>query len=277
MHRGDVLRSRGDLLTARVDHGGLERHVQPRRRDLRRRQQHLGGRRRHRVHRDRRATRRRRHHGRRRRPQGQGDRLHARPRRPRPGRAGAARAGRRPDPAAPRRPAAVGADPHRRALGRRPVRRHEHRRRRHHAHRAAHARSRPRRRLPVRRRPRLRLHRRHALPGRPGRDGPFLQRRRPDRRVDPGAAVRPARRHRRTHRATATTPRSAPRRRRSERVDQQRRALPVDAGQDDRGLFVAGERESPTELLGHDVDAPLLDRQPADLRSRSAARSGFSR
>ena len=49
-------------------------------------------------------------------------------------------------------------------------------------------------------RPRLRLHRRHPLPGRPGRHRPLVQRRGPDQGVDRGQAVRAARRDRRTHR-----------------------------------------------------------------------------
>ena len=69
---------------------------------------------------------------------------------------------------------------------------------------------RARRGLPARARPRLRLHRRHAVPGRPGRDRAVVQRRRPDRGVDPGAAVRAARRDASSTPATATTPRSAP-------------------------------------------------------------------
>ena len=68
-----------------------QRHVLARRRDLRRRQQHLGGRRRRRVRRHRRAALGRRHPRRRRRPHGEGDPAHPRPRRPLPGRAGAAR------------------------------------------------------------------------------------------------------------------------------------------------------------------------------------------
>ena len=60
--------------------------------------------------------------------------LHPRPRRPRAGRAGAPRGDRRADPAAPRREAAVGADPPRAAVGRRPERRPGPARRRHQAH-----------------------------------------------------------------------------------------------------------------------------------------------
>ena len=44
---------------------------------------------------------------------------------------------------------------------------------------------RARRGLLLRRRPGLRLHRRHPLPGRSGRDRPLVQRRRPDQGVDP--------------------------------------------------------------------------------------------
>ena len=93
--------------------------------------------------------------------------LHPRPRRPRPGRAGAARGGDRADPAAPRRPAAVGAHPPRPPLGRRPRRRPGDRRsparRCTVLHTPGHA---PGRGLPLRARPRLRVHRRHPVPGR---------------------------------------------------------------------------------------------------------------
>ena len=58
----------------------------------------------------------------------------------------------------------------------------------------------PGRGLPLRRRPRLRVHRRHPLPGRPGRHRPVLQRPAHDRGVDPGPAVRAARRDGRAHR-----------------------------------------------------------------------------
>ena len=54
--------------------------------------------------------------------------------------------------------------------------------------------------LPVRPRPRLRLHRRHPVPGRPGCHRPLVQRRGGHRRVDPAPALRPARRDRRPHR-----------------------------------------------------------------------------
>ena len=132
------------------------------------------------------------------------------------------------------------------------------------------------------------------------------------RGVDPGEAVRPARRHGRAHR-----PRrrhhdrcregslgrlvTRPRRRRSsfrllrsrrdprigcpdapgatrlcvstrahgpgpssERPDQQAGPLAGDPGQHDRGLVVAGQRQPLAQLVGDDVDAALLDRQPAD-------------
>ena len=145
MHHGDVLRSvvvllmRSPLGTGRPRR--RQRHLLPRRGDLRRRQQRLGGRRRRGVRGDRRPARRRRDPRGRGGAAGQGDRLHPRPRRPRPGRTGAARAVRRADPAAPRRPAAVGADPPDDALGRRPRRRPDDRGRRHHAEGAAHARA----------------------------------------------------------------------------------------------------------------------------------------
>ena len=81
------------------------------------------------------------------------------------------------DPAAPRRPAALGADPPRRAVGRRP--RPTARRSRSPARRCGcctrpgHA---PGGGLLLRRRPRLRVHRRHPVPGRARRDRPLVQR-----------------------------------------------------------------------------------------------------
>ena len=70
--------------------------------------------------------------------------------------------------------------------------------------------------------PRLRLHRRHAVRGRAGRDRAVVQRRRPDQGVDPGPAVRAARRHRRAHRPR---PRHHDRR----RAGEPRRAEPASA------------------------------------------------
>ncbi len=208
MHHGDVLRSvvvlgrGGSLMAVTVDHGVTSGHVLPRRRDLRRRQQRLGGRRRHRVRGHRRPARRRRHPDGRRGPAGQGDPVHPRPRRPRPGRAGAAGAHRGADPAAPRRPAAVGAThPRPRAVvGRRPRRRRRDRGRR---HRRCGCCTRPgtrRGRLLLRRAARLRVHRRHAVPRRSGRDRPLVQRPRHDRRLDPRAAAHAARRDGGAHR-----------------------------------------------------------------------------
>ena len=48
--------------------------------------------------------------------------------------------------------------------------------------------------------PRLRVHRRHPVPGRPGRHGPVVLGPAHARGGDPGQAVRPARRHGRAHR-----------------------------------------------------------------------------
>ena len=158
--------------SVRVDHAVTQRHLLARRRDLRRRQQHLGGRRRRRVRRDRRPALGRRHPGRRRRPHGEGDPAHPRPRRPLPGRAGAARGRRRADLPAPRRQAAVGRSTPRRdylwdldlpdgwelSVAGTTIRT---------LHTPGHA---PGACCFLRRGPRLRLHRRHAVPGRPRRD-----------------------------------------------------------------------------------------------------------
>ena len=78
---------------------------------------------------------------------------------------------------------------------------------------AAHPRPRPRRDLPVRARAGHRLHRRHAVPRRPGRHRPVVLRLRHDHRLDPGPAAHAARRTRSCAPGTATPRRSAPRRR----------------------------------------------------------------
>ena len=204
--RQDARRRRAPLggdpvMPARDRPRRLQRHLHPRRRDVRRRQQHLGGRRRRGVRGHRRAARRRRHPGRRRRPEGQGD------------------------PAAPTRTtttcrvapalrekvvAPIMLHPDDRPLWELTHTDHlwdvdladgfEIDRGRHHAARAAHAGSRARRGLLLRARPRLRLHRRHPVQRRPGRHRALVQRRGPDQGVDPGPAVRAARRHGRAHR-----------------------------------------------------------------------------
>ena len=110
---------------------GHLRHVLPRRRHLGRRQQRLDRRRRHRGRRHRRRPRRRRDPRRARRPHAARHRLHARAQRPHRRRARARRRDRRADPAAPRRPAAVGADPPRPRPRRRARRRPGAGRRRH--------------------------------------------------------------------------------------------------------------------------------------------------
>jgi hypothetical protein len=88
MERGEVLRSVVVMDGRRSDRPhrapGHQRHLQPGRRDLRRRQQRLAARRRRRGDGLRRAARPGRHRGRRRRPDRGRHRLHARPRRPRP-------------------------------------------------------------------------------------------------------------------------------------------------------------------------------------------------
>ncbi|CAA9382816.1 MAG: Putative hydrolase in cluster with formaldehyde/S-nitrosomycothiol reductase MscR, partial [uncultured Nocardioides sp.] len=179
---------------------GRLRDVLPRRRDAPGGQQPVGRRRRRGVHRHRRPALRRGDPGGGGRPQRQGDHLHPRPRRPRAGRAGAARGHPRSHPAAPGRPAPVGADPHRRAVGRGPRGRPDHQGRRCRAQGAPHARPCPGCGVPLRPRPRLRVHRRHPLPGWSGRDGSLVQRRGPDQGLDPLEAAGAARRDRGAHR-----------------------------------------------------------------------------
>ena len=74
---------------------------------------------------------------------------------------------------------------------------------------APHARPRPGRGVPLRPRPRLRLHRRHPLPGRAGCDRPLVQRRGPDRRVHPAGSCSRCPTRPSSTPGTATTPRSA--------------------------------------------------------------------
>src|SRR5688572_15794974 len=50
----------------------------------------------------------------------------------------------------------------------------------------------------------------------------------------------------------------------SQRSDQQRGAAPGRAGQHHRRLVVPSQGEALPQLLGHHVDAALLDREPAD-------------
>ena len=72
----------------------------------------------------------------------------------------------------------------------------------------AHAGPRAGRGLPLRPRPRLRLHRRHPVPGRPGGHRPLVQRRGGHRRVDPAPAASSCPTRPSSTPGTATTPRS---------------------------------------------------------------------
>ena len=71
--------------------------------------------------------------------------------------------------------------------------------------------------------------------------------------------------------------RPAARRQRSERLDEQGGALAGHPGQHEGRLVVAPEREPLAQLLGDDLDAALLDRQPADAALAQRGLSGFSR
>ncbi len=179
-------------MAARVDHARHLRHVLPRRRDLRRRQQRLGGRRRRAS-----ASSSTPRTTSRRILAVVGDRTGGRSCAPTPttttsgSRRRCASGVHGADPAAPRRPAAVGADPPRRAVGRDLADGQMIKVAGTDAARAAHPGPLTRRRSASTPRTWARLHRRHPVPRRPRRDRPVVQRPRHDRRLDPRPGCSP--------------------------------------------------------------------------------------